>query len=616
MKRLLLTLLLVTSLVFSSTSQISAANEFTTSLRNEHTITEDGKTIVRKYFSIKNNLSTVYLTKYGIELSSNTITGVKTYDATGSIDSDIKRTESSTTIELSFADKVVGKDQARTFVIEYTDPDSAVLSGNILEVYVPKVADTSQFTNYATTLIVPAKFGTPSLATPATYTVETKNNMNVLSFGTEGKEEGISLIFGEQQYFDFSLKYHLHNPTANRGIMQITFPPDTPFQKVHYTEINPRPDSIESDEDGNWIATYVLESNQQNTVTASGIASIYLKPEVPVPHKAPSLSHTQPNLYWESDDPIIQNIASKHPGPKEIFDFVVDALDYNYSRVSSNENRHGAKVALERADDAVCQEYTDLFIAVARANGIPARQATGYAFTNNNIIRPLSLVKDILHAWPEYYDEAKQQWIPVDPTWASTTGGVDYFTHLDFNHFVFTYQGLSSEKPYPAGSYKIEGVESKDVVVETVAKGLDPVPGYSLTISPPLSSWFGIGTHTLKITNTTGTAWYDIPLTISTNEPNRLSLEQAAIPEILPYQTYQLKFTVTSPDWFRSTVAPVTIIVGEEMATFDLTASSQLQQIDIDSQQFIYLVGGGAMTLGVVIVMVPVYLFWRKRNRR
>jgi transglutaminase-like putative cysteine protease len=56
----------------------------------------------------------------------------------------------------------------------------------------------------------------------------------------------------------------------------------------------------------------------------------------------------------------------------------------------------------------VCLEFTDLFIAIARAAGIPAREIDGFGYTQNAINRPISIDEDILHAWPEYYDTAKK----------------------------------------------------------------------------------------------------------------------------------------------------------------------------------------------------------------
>ncbi len=128
----------------------------------------------------------------------------------------------------------------------------------------------------------------------------------------------------------------------------------------------------------------------------------------------------------------------------------------------------GTLKALNNSNSAVCLEFTDLFIALARASGIPAREVDGYAYTNNSSERPLSFVKDILHAWPEYYDFDRKAWIMVDPTWGNTTGGIDYFNTLDFDHIAFVVKGLNSSYPVPAGGYKLadSNTNTKDVSIK------------------------------------------------------------------------------------------------------------------------------------------------------
>jgi len=113
-------------------------------------------------------------------------------------------------------------------------------------------------------------------------------------------------------------------------------------------------------------------------------------------------------------------------------------------------------------------EFTDLFIALCRAAGIPARGLNGFAYTADEKRRPLGLGnwgKDVLHAWAEYYDQ-KKGWTPVDPTWEDTTNGVDFFNKLDLSHFVFVIHGSSSEQPFPPGSYKLDSTQGPDVKVE------------------------------------------------------------------------------------------------------------------------------------------------------
>lgn len=619
MKKFFSVVLLAIFFIFLPIKNVFAVSNFSTTLTNTQTVDENGNTHVTKVFTLKNNLSTVYVTKYGLEITSTKLKNIHIRDITNNttLQANIVKTENSTTIGIEFPDIIVGKDKTRKFSIEYDDPDAAIVSGNVLEVYVPKVADPANFDHYSSVLKIPKKFGQPTIATPSTYSLTNENEENVLTFDKESSKDGISIIFGEKQYFDFSLNYNLQNPTGTRGIMQITLPPDTSYQKVKYSEINPRPEKIEIDADGNWIATYLLEANQSQTVNAKGIASIYLQPVLDTPVAMPRVQHIQADTYWETKDPIIENIASKYKTPREIFDFDVDTLKYNYERLSNNSNRQGAKAALANSSDAVCQEFTDVFVTLARANSIPARQATGYAFTNNSEIRPLSLVKDVLHAWPEYFDETTQKWIPVDPTWTNTTGGIDYFTHLDFSHFVFSYQGLSSEKPYPAGSYKYEGQEGKDVFVDVTDHDLDVIQDIDVQVKKPFSSFFNLlGSHELVITNKTGTAWYHIPISYTVPKEVTLNMNAKEIEGLLPYQSIEIPFEVIGTEWFKAQPSEVTMTVGDDVTYHEITASSKLQELKINPQYVAYFAGSTLFTAIFILMLFSIYhrIKDRKKN--
>lgn len=218
------------------------------------------------------------------------------------------------------------------------------------------------------------------------------------------------------------------------------------------------------DRDGNWMAQYTLLPSKQITIRAKGRIFIHLTPEQEVLSSSDKSLFLQQQPYWQTHDATIRDLADKLQTPENIYDYVRTHLTYDFSRVSQDQKRLGAAYVIAHPQSAVCLEFTDLFVALARAAGIPAREVDGFAYTQNTKERPTSQLNDILHAWPEYYDESRQTWIMVDPTWANTTGGVDYFHELDFDHVAFTIKGAESAYPIPAGGYKlVNGANGKDV---------------------------------------------------------------------------------------------------------------------------------------------------------
>jgi transglutaminase-like putative cysteine protease len=81
---------------------------------------------------------------------------------------------------------------------------------------------------------------------------------------------------------------------------------------------------------------------------------------------------------------------------------------YRALKKSYSDNADTALQVLEnRAGD--CTEHALLFVALARAAGLPAREVGGLAFVSGT--KPMFG----WHAWAEVHDG--HQWVTVDPTW-------------------------------------------------------------------------------------------------------------------------------------------------------------------------------------------------------
>ncbi|KKQ38292.1 MAG: Transglutaminase domain protein, partial [Candidatus Levybacteria bacterium GW2011_GWC2_37_7] len=292
-------------------------------------------------------------------------------------------------------------------------------------------------------------------------------NNNLIFTKEELGESGISISFGKEQIYNFNLLYHLKNSNLFPVKTEIALPPSTNYQDVQIFSIEPNPQNVTRDIDGNWLAQYILAPGKKIDITVNGKAKIWLNPRKEQLSDTELKEYVKEQPYWETNKKEIKDLALKLKTPYAIYQYVVNTLTYDYNRVQENQPRVGAYGVLKNPSSAVCLEFTDLFIAIARAAGIPAREVNGFAFTQNSKERPLSLVKDILHAWPEYYDNELQGWIMIDPTWGNTTGGVDYFYTLDFDHFAFAIKGISSTYPIPAGGYKIsDNAIGKDIDVK------------------------------------------------------------------------------------------------------------------------------------------------------
>lgn len=468
---LLFVLFFFPSLTFAETNFSSDYNVF-------YTVNENGVTKTQMNVTLTNLSDNYhYIAQYKIQLGFNNITDVTASDPGGQIIPEINKISDGNTITLNFNNKAAGKNSKQTFNLYFNTTDVAHKQGNIWEINIPGVTKENNFNTFNVDLKVPASFGKAGIIKPQTIS----NNFHFTK--EQLVNSGISVIFGEKQLYEYQLLYHLKNTNLFPISTEIALPPQTNYQDVYLDSISPEPVQVKKDGDGNWLAEYQILPAKQIVVEVKGRAAVYLKPKQQTLALKDYLKYLSEKPYWQVKDNRIIELARKLKTPQAIYDYVTNTLQYDYSKIAIKNNRLGALRALNNPKSVVCLEFTDLFITLARAAGIPAREVNGYAYASNAKQRPLSLLEDVLHAWPEYYDQQKQTWIMVDPTWGNTTGGVDYFNKLDFDHLTFVIKGLDSTYPIPAGGYKDKTeINTKEVFInfaendKVISKGITLIP--------------------------------------------------------------------------------------------------------------------------------------------
>jgi hypothetical protein len=451
-------------IIFLFPQLIYAESNFATDYAVTYNVMENAKAHVTFDITLTNKTSQYYADRYSIQVGFKNIDNVLINDDLGKILPSLTKNNDGNNIEIIFNNRIAGLGKKLNFTVSFDTTDIVQKSGKIWDINIPGLSEQKAYNSFNVKVIVPKSLGSPSYIKPDSGKLV---NGNLVFTKEELGESGISVAFGKEQIYSFSLEYHLKNPNLFPISTEIALPLTTNYQDVQISDILPKPQNVTIDADDNWLAQYILSSGKKMDITVKGYVKIMLSP-LKVPETASRLKeYTKEQPYWQTNNKEIKSLALKLKTPHAIFQYVVNALKYDFQRVQDNGPRIGALGVLKKPDSAVCLEFTDLFIALARAAGIPAREINGFAYTQNSKERPLSLVKDVLHAWPEYYDEDLQTWVMVDPTWSNTTGGVDYFYTLDFDHFAFAIKGISSSYPVPAGGYKTsENDNSKDINVE------------------------------------------------------------------------------------------------------------------------------------------------------
>jgi transglutaminase-like putative cysteine protease len=161
----------------------------------------------------------------------------------------------------------------------------------------------------------------------------------------------------------------------------------------------------------------------------SSMMSVFLDPEPLLESRSPEIVALSQRLRGDESDPRV--VAER------INRWVYDSLRTEITIGVPN----ALQVLRARAGD--CNEHTQLYLALARAAGIPARGAAGLARVG---------AKFYYHAWPEVF---LGRWVPVDPTFGEFPA--------DAGHLRCVVGGLGrqTELLRLIGSLKIDVVESR-----------------------------------------------------------------------------------------------------------------------------------------------------------
>ncbi|HSJ56572.1 MAG TPA: transglutaminase domain-containing protein, partial [Anaerolineae bacterium] len=153
--------------------------------------------------------------------------------------------------------------------------------------------------------------------------------------------------------------------------------------------------------------------------------------------------YTRDEEQYRLDSPLIRRAAKEAAGAttnaywmaRNIHDFIAERLSYDL------DGKWDDAEAVYLQESGSCSEYTYLFIALARANGLPARYVAG------TVLPPEApYVDTIFHRWAEVY-LPRYGWVPVDVVHDDRRGGLshDYFAAVSDERFVTTVGGGDSD---------------------------------------------------------------------------------------------------------------------------------------------------------------------------
>lgn len=180
------------------------------------------------------------------------------------------------------------------------------------------------------------------------------------------------------------------------------------------------------------LSGFDIEGQRQhlakNVLTIEPIPDSLLQAKYLVTQRPPvDSAYTRAEPLVQSDDPYIRRLAFGLMGNNRDPRHVAERINTWVYRNIRDRITFGIPSAIDvlkaRAGD--CNEHTQVYVALARAAGLPARVAAGLAYVDG---------KFYYHAWPEVF---LRDWVPVDPTFGQFPA--------DAAHLRFTIGGLGRQ---------------------------------------------------------------------------------------------------------------------------------------------------------------------------
>lgn len=506
------------------------ASDFTIDLTSSYTLASPTTVAVNQLLTIINNSGDRYPTGYEFTIPSHAIQHLKITNAHGQlIHPTINATDQQTAISFTFNTPIVGKNKMQSYTLEYENNDILVASNSpelaIAPLHLPKDGLTAQ-----TKVILPRTWcKEPSSSLTPTET-NLEEALTTFQFANLSPDDSIYIRCQNKRYVSLKLHYYLTNTHMTPIETQITLPPDTAYQRLLFESIDPSPLYVNTDNDGNVIATYHLEPKEERHINVQAKALLTSEPNPNFVEKTILKSYINEQPQWPVHSPTVKKLTNALNTISHIYQYINNLTLLDPANNEKTHPNRSPDIAFGSNQTPVSGEgLIDIFVTLSRANNIMSRRLVGFSTTSNERLYPQSLLPQTLHVWADYYDDHQQQWVQVDPIWEKTSH-MRYFPIPDLDHIVLAINGTTDTNPYPVGFYSVGA--SHDINITDIEPFDFPPAMISASLFLPFVNQIGLSPKTnLVVKNTSMQAIYNQPIQLLGDDHE---LQSVTIDRLLP----------------------------------------------------------------------------------
>lgn len=211
-------------------------------------------------------------------------------------------------------------------------------------------------------------------------------------------------------------------------------------------------------------------------------------------------------------------------------------INYSLETITADASQKASWVLENKK--GVCDELTNLFIALLRSVGIPARFVSGVSYTGKGEVDDSG--QWVPHGWAEVY-LPEYGWIPVDVTYGQF-GMVDA-THIKLKHSLDS-EAAHTEYDWVGYNVKLQP-HQLNFSINIIQTGPEKKSEYLLKLIPTYKK-VGIGSYNQLIATVSNPQEYYLPVELHLSKAQGLAMMSETPQRVLlkPHETRELVWTI------------------------------------------------------------------------
>lgn len=339
-------------------------------------------------------------------------------------------------VSLQFAEAPAGVDESWDFSVRYGAPELVHTASSSAAMLLPAL-DGGIGADWQWQLRIPRDW--PGINyDPPVHSLSLAGSHREFTFRSQDINSSLfGVSFAESVVYELTQQTQLHNRALWPQTKQLLLPGDTHQQTAYLAAVNPEPQRLYTDQDGNTIAAYRLRPWQSLDVETrwrlkvdqlrydpAEVGDMADTPEVLAEYTVGNDDWPTQTVIGEQATRLIEPDSDAWSNVRQLHNYVQSEFELDPQSPADADTE-----TVFEAQAGTNRQIADVLVTMLRSQGIPARAIAG----GRQLMSSAPAVAAD-HTWVEAY-VVGLGWVTLDPLWSQAFGSFGYssFDHLAFS---------------------------------------------------------------------------------------------------------------------------------------------------------------------------------------